>query len=151
HLRELLADANFDTQIAELGLGTRAANALDTANIITVEDLLTMPSRRLMRLRGVGTKTRREIFSAVRILRERLGTPGEGAAVPAEEIEPAPETVYANNLSIDLIAQRILRLNPRERATVHRILILFLGLDPELPDQWPSQADVARVVDVQRA
>ena len=41
-LRELLAAATYDTSIPELGLGTRATNALDRANILTVEDLLTV-------------------------------------------------------------------------------------------------------------
>ena len=62
-LRQALARATFDTLVPELGLGTRATNALDRANVITVEDLLTVPIRRLLRLRGVGNKTRREIAS----------------------------------------------------------------------------------------
>ena len=72
-LRELLANVTLDTQVHELGLGTRATNALDRANLLTVEDLLTVPMRRLSRFRGVGNKTRREIITAVRLLRERLG------------------------------------------------------------------------------
>ena len=72
-LRARLAGATFDTQIAELGLGARAINALDRANILTVEDLLTVPLRRLQRLRGVGNTTRREIAAAVKLLREQLG------------------------------------------------------------------------------
>ncbi|MBX6312634.1 MAG: protein kinase, partial [Isosphaeraceae bacterium] len=43
-LRRLLAHATFDTQIHELNLGTRATNALDRANLLTVEDLLTVPN-----------------------------------------------------------------------------------------------------------
>ena len=78
----LLAGATFDTQIHELGLGTRATNALDRANLLTVEDLLTVPMRRLLRLRGVGNKTRREIVTAVRLLRERLGSPAASGGTP---------------------------------------------------------------------
>ncbi|ETW94678.1 MAG: hypothetical protein ETSY1_33780, partial [Candidatus Entotheonella factor] len=74
-LRQLLSSATFDTQIPELGLGTRATNALDRANILMVEDLLTVPLRRLHRLRGVGNKTRREILIAVKLLRDQLGKP----------------------------------------------------------------------------
>jgi len=59
-LRRLLDEATFDSSIHEIGLGTRAINALDRANVLTVEDLLGMPMRRLLRLRGVGNKTRRE-------------------------------------------------------------------------------------------
>src|SRR5439155_19335335 len=74
-LRERLVGVTFDTQLAELGLGSRAINALDRANILIVEDLLTVPLRRLQRLRGVGNTTRREIATAVKLLREQLGNP----------------------------------------------------------------------------
>src|SRR5258707_15844792 len=53
-LRGLLAEATMDSPIHELGLGTRATNALDRNNILTVEDLLTTSMRRVLRLRGVG-------------------------------------------------------------------------------------------------
>ncbi len=56
---------HIETHVAELGLGTRATNALDRANILTVSDLLSVPANRLVQLRGVGNKTRREIASAV--------------------------------------------------------------------------------------
>ncbi len=70
-----LASATPATTIAELGLGTRATNALDRANVLTVADLLAAPMRRLLRLRGVGNKTRREIATAVRILRAGFARP----------------------------------------------------------------------------
>src|SRR4029078_551590 len=72
-LSELLADVDFDTRISELGLGTRVVDALDRANVLTVKDLLTVPLQRLLSMRGVSNKTRREIGVAVKILRERLG------------------------------------------------------------------------------
>jgi serine/threonine protein kinase len=72
-LRQRLQEAEFESSIHELGLGTRAANALDRANVLTVEDLLTVPMRRLLRLRGVGNRTRREIAASVKILRDHLG------------------------------------------------------------------------------
>ena len=101
-LRERLADADLDTHIAELDLGARAANALDRANILTVDDLLSTSMRRLLRLRGVGNKTRREISTAVKILRERLGNPSQGATLVDEETEDQGETVDIENLSVDL-------------------------------------------------
>ena len=160
-LRELLADATFDTQIVELGLGTRAANALDRANVLTVEDLLTVSLRRLRRLRGVGNKTRREIAMAVKILRERLGQPVEVGRISRS----VPETAFhldgpgdpsyedqtnVATLSVDLIAQRLTKPSSRERDTARRTLLALLGLDPQLDDLWPSQTDVAACVDVTR-
>jgi serine/threonine protein kinase len=151
-LRALLADATFDTQLPELGLGTRATNALDRANLLTVEDLLTVPMRRLLRLRGVGNKTRREIATAVQILRERLGSP-KPTDVPmgSAEAEPQSEQLDVGSLSVDLLAQRITRTSTRDGEAARRALQALLGLDPNLDDPWPSQADVAHCVEVTRA
>ena len=120
-LRELLAAATFDTSVAELGLGTRAANALDRANILTVEDLLTVSMRRLLRLRGVGNKTRREISVAVKILRERLGTPSRETAAATDQPETPAETTDVATLSVDLLADRVLKTgSPARVETVQR-------------------------------
>ncbi|MDH3599660.1 MAG: BREX system serine/threonine kinase PglW, partial [Candidatus Tectomicrobia bacterium] len=151
NLRELLAEATLDTPIAELGLGTRMLNALDRANILTVEDLLTVPVRRLRRLRGVGNKTRREIVLAVRMLRERLGAPVP-VDMPSDdaESESHADAVDAGNLSVDLLVQRLMRTGAREGEVAQRTRQLLLGLDAELTDMWPTQADIARCVDVTR-
>jgi len=149
-LRERLATATLDTSIAELGLGTRATNALDRANILTVEDLLTFSMRRLLRLRGVGNLTRREITPVVKILRERLGTPSSEAP-SSEQEEAEPEAGNIATISVDLLAGRIQRTGSREGETIQRAVSLLLGLDPEITAPWPSQAEVARVLDVTRA
>lgn len=159
-LRALLVDANFDTQIPELGLGTRAMNALDRANVLTVEDLLTVPLRRLLSMPGVGNKTRREIAMAVRILRERPGQPQrEDITTVREDVvtfevrdaEATLEPVDVGNLSVDLLVQRVIRPGFRDGDAARRALRALLGLDPELDDLWPSQSEVARVLDVTRA
>jgi serine/threonine protein kinase len=151
-LRERLAGATFDTQIAELGLGSRAINALDRANVLTVEDLLTVPLRRLQRLRGVGNITRREIATAVKLLREQLGSP-QHADVPTSMAEAAAPTdqLDVGSLSVDLLAQRIMRTGARDGEAAQRTLRALLGLEPALDHRWPSQADVARCIDVTRA
>ena len=156
-LRKLLAGANFNTQIPELGLGTRATNALDRTNVLTVEDLLIVPLGRLLSMRGVGNKTRREMSMAVRILRERLGQPqrGDVTTVEGDVVDRKPDQVSMGNLSVDLLAQRVTRAGSRagsrEGETAQRAVHTLLGLDPELNDPWPSQSDVARVLDVTRA
>lgn len=149
-IRRLLDSATFDTQIAELGLGTRATNALDRANILTVEDLLTVPMRRLLRLRGVGNRTRREIGAAVRILRERLGSPLQNELLDADESTVAEEPVEAGNLSVDQLIGRISRSGSREGDTARETLQALLGLDARLADTWPSQTDIAPIVNVTR-
>lgn len=150
-LRELLAEATFDTQIPELGLGTRAINALDRANVLTVEDLLTIPLKRLLAMPGVGNKTRREMALAVRILRERLGQPQQAEEFAVQEDATRYEHVEVGNLSVDLLAQRILRPGARDGDSARQALHALLGLDPSLHDSWPSQSDVARLCNVTRA
>ncbi|WP_164104217.1 BREX system serine/threonine kinase PglW [Candidatus Laterigemmans baculatus] len=149
-LRELLADATFDTQIPELGLGTRATNALDRANILTVEDLLTFPMRRILRLRGVGNKTRREISLAIRILRERLGRPEQAGGVPQVSDEEAKDE-DVDSLSVDLLIRRVTKASTRAGQAQQRVLEILLGLASDAQQAWATQSDVARCVEVTRA
>lgn len=149
-LRELLTPADFDTTIAELGLGSRAANALDRANILTVEDLLTVPMRRLLRLRGVGNKTRREIGAVVKILRELLGKPAKEQPLVPETSDSAAEEIDIESLGVDLLADRLLKVGSREKETFQQTVRLFLGLDPQQETDWPSQATVAEAVKLTR-
>jgi serine/threonine protein kinase len=142
--------ATFDTPIPELGLGTRATNVLDRANILTVEDLLGAPVQRLHRLRGVGSKTRREITMAVKLLRERLGIPTKQTVAAEEAAEPAPETLEAESMSVDLLADRIHRVGGREGETVTGTLHALLGLNSRLATPWPSQAEIAQLLNVTR-
>ena len=126
-LRELLSAATEDTSIAELGLGTRATNALDRANILTVEDLLTTTLRWLSRLPGVGNVTRREITAAAKILRTRLGTPMRETST-TDQPEPPPEMLDLAALSVDLLADRLQSIGARESETVHRTIQVLLNL-----------------------
>jgi hypothetical protein len=140
-LRQRLAGAGFDSSVHELGLGTRATNALDRANVLTVEDLLTAPMRRLLRLRGVGNRTRREITAAVKVLRARLGNPPEAGKAPAAaeaEEQPAGDL---SRMSVDLLAQRLTRTSPRDGDTARQTITALLGLEEALPEPWPTQAD----------
>ena len=156
-LERLLESATFETQIPELGLGTRATNALDRANILTVKDLLTVSMYSLNRMRGVGQKTRREISAAVHVLRERLGTPSgtdltELASLQVEEEKPDPESASddVSHMSVDLLAARLQRTKSREGETAEEALQALLGLHPQVEAIWPSQTEVAEVVDVTR-
>ena len=152
-LRERLAGVTPETQIAELELGTRASNVLDRENILTVEDLLSVPVRKLQRLRGVGNKTRREIATVVKILREDLDSPliAEESLAATHEPVSATEPIEYGSLSVDLLARRITSGGTRDGEPTRRALHALLGLDAELKDSWPSQSDVARHLDVSRA
>ena len=141
-----LQAATFDTPVTELGLGTRAINALDRVNVLSVRNLLAFPSRRLSRLRGVGNKTRREITAAVKTLRDRLGT-----TKPTTHLDQETETAVVEPAvaSVDVVVKRITRTNPRGRSdTEKRFVLAFLGLDPQFDNPWPARGDVAEYLDV---
>ncbi|MFN9248923.1 MAG: protein kinase domain-containing protein, partial [Planctomycetota bacterium] len=146
----LLAEATLETPIPELGLGTRATNVLDRANILTVDDLLSLPVHRLHRLRGVGSKTRREITTAVKILRERLGTPSKQQTTTEENTEQTQDALEAATFSIDQLAERIHRVGSREGETFSGTLHALLGFNSGISSTWPSQAEVAELLKVTR-
>jgi serine/threonine protein kinase len=148
----LLEAASFDTNVSELGLSVRATNALDRANILTVEELLTRPLHRLQNLRGVGHRTRREITSAVKLLREKLGSPRQEAILNAEiAAEAELKNFDAESLSVDLLVQHIIPRTTRKDDQSARTARALTGLDPALDLPWPSQSDVARQLDLTRA
>jgi serine/threonine protein kinase len=150
--QELLEEASFDTNISELGLSMRATNALDRANILTVEELLTRPLQRLQNLRGVGNRTRREITGAVKILRDKLGLPRQDAMVGADMAAEAQLNNFdVGSLSVDILVQHIIPRTTRKDDQSGRTARALTGLDPELDLLWPSQSDVARHVDLTRA
>ncbi len=163
-----LQQATPDTPIVELGLGTRACNALDRVNVLSVRDLLAFPPKRLHRMPGVGAKTRREITEVMKILRGRLGVPSQ---VPATVLK-GPETEAGEPepaiTSVDLLVQRILgqlsvvscqlsvaadhgpRTTDNGPRTKDRFLLAYLGLDPGLTELWPNQSEVALHLGVTR-
>jgi serine/threonine protein kinase len=149
----LLAAATIDTNIAELGLGPAAVDALDRINVVKVRDLLHVWGRRLARMRGVGNKTRKRILSAVKVLRERLGSAatGETIAVPTEDVYTYDSQIPRDQLSIDVLVQRILRVKAKSRnATETTALEALLGLDQRVDLIWPSQGDIAPLAGVTR-
>lgn len=147
----LLDTAQLDSHIAELGLSTRATNVLDRANILTVDELLRVPVGRLMRLRGVGNKTRTEIVQTVRLLRERLGH--QETAEPDRAAIDAPDAAPDQGpLSVDLIVERLLQALPKgQQKAAHDAVRVFLGLEEIGEPLWPTQTAVADHLQLTRA
>ena len=142
------------TQLVILGLSTRLLNTLDRLSLITIADLLGYPLRKILHLRGVGNKTRRELGELVRLLRDRLPDveldPAKAIEAATKDEEPAPEA-YA---SVDLIAKQVANIGRgKEGGAEQTILQAFLGWnrpDDEDPMEWPSQSDLAPRLDVTR-
>ncbi|AUX42290.1 protein kinase [Sorangium cellulosum] len=77
-----LADS---TPIQALPLSARALNALDRSGVITVRDVLGLPTNQLSAIRGVGRDTAREIVGLIKALHESRKAP------PPREPEFFPE------------------------------------------------------------
>src|SRR5207253_8282461 len=67
-----LEQADLKTPIAALGLSTRAINALERAEVLTVRNLLEFPISSIHVMRGVGNQTRQEIIRFISEVRERF-------------------------------------------------------------------------------
>ncbi len=136
-----LDQVDLKTPIAALGLSTRARNALERADILTVRDLLLIPIVDLHMMRGVGNQTRQEIIRYVTRLRERLpDLKGEAGA------RRAPEPLDENATpAIEQIAQRVtgLRLAKKQDESQIRDALLQAVRGEDANLLWPSQSDVA--------
>jgi serine/threonine protein kinase len=127
-------EAELKTPVVALGLSTRARNALERANVITVRDLLNFPIKEIHLMRGVGNQTRQEIIRCVAALKERLPDNEE----PVEEIIGTP--------TLETLRHRILGTKVAKKETDWNIRCSLLGLTSGVgssASQWPSQTDAA--------
>jgi serine/threonine protein kinase len=148
-----LATATANTQIVLLGLSTRAKNALDRLNVITVKDLLGLPLTQINRLPGVGNKTRREIASLVMDLRLRFPEAESPVAPRPITLDIDSEKPQPEVASVDLISDQLKTAGVSGPAET-RILHAFLGFDlvHKAGDiAWPSQMDAATKLNITRA
>ena len=151
---ELPEVVNPATQLVLLGLSTRLLNALDRLSLITVADLLGYPLRRIYKLPNVGNKTRRELGSLVKLLRERLPDVESDPAKAIEAVAKNEEAPLDACASVDLIARQVAVIGRgHDRSAEQDILQAFLGWnlpEGESPLEWPSQSDLAPLLKVTR-
>src|SRR5581483_5324331 len=97
-----LEQADLKTPIAALGLSTRARNALERAEVLTVRNLLEFPIGDIHMMRGVGNQTRQEIIRFISELRERFPTvePARPRTEPTTDEAAGPP-------SLEVLRQRI--------------------------------------------
>ena len=147
-----LATATVNTQVVLLGLSTRANNALDRLNVVTVLDLLKVPLTQINRLKGVGNKTRREIAGLVNDLRLRFPDVESVGARPVK-VDTEDEQKETQVASVDLIAEQLKTAGATGEAE-KRILHSFLGFDDVNQSgapAWPSQTETATQLGITRA
>ena len=144
-----IAEARPDTLLGALGLSARGMNATERMGVRTVGDLLRFPLIQVNRMRGVGSRTRRELTDLARRLAERfpeaarapkIATTGDSAEIPDE----------AARASVDELRRQLL---PAGRTAQSRrdtdLLAALLGLgDDGTAVTWPNQSDVARALGV---
>jgi serine/threonine protein kinase len=146
YLRAAVEQASLDTPLAQLGLSTRALNVLDRVNATTVQDLIRLPARQMYAMPGVGSKTRRDVAGAIRILAARF-PPEERLPRPASRTTTVPAAPDVT--SIDLLAGRLLPSAEKD-SIEQRAVRALLGLQEGWENPWPSQTDVSGAVSVAR-
>lgn len=146
-----LADATLDTRLSELGLSPRALNALERANLHGVRDLIHYPLAQIRRLRGVGSKTRRELAECMERLADRFPeAAAEPKKLPVEEAEAPAGADEAP--SIDVLAALLVPAGRTSEAKASaQAVASLLGLADDTLAGWPSQSEVARHLTVNPA
>lgn len=144
-----LDQVDLKTPIAALGLSTRARNALERANILTVRELLLVPIVNLHMMRGVGNQTRQEIIQFVAELRDRF--PDVEAVRPPSATTDNEQTGIP---ALELLEQRVLGTRSTKKEAEWRIRCALLGTsapESQAADLWPSQSEVADALSLTRA
>ncbi len=154
-LEVALRNVTGETQVAEIGLSTRAMNVLDRLDIITIRDLLRVPLNRIYKARGVGNKTRREIGDLVREIRNLLpDVEPQPADVPELDSTDKAEDDESQVLGVDLLVKSILGRKPAGKVqTAWNTVCMFLGINGSAGEAlpcWPSQVYVAGQFEVTR-
>jgi serine/threonine protein kinase len=153
--RTLALDAaKLETPVAALGLGARALDTLERMGVLTVSDLLETQPFLINRARGIGVDTRRELVGVRRELQRRLGRPAKGGAGSAGV--PAGTADAESTPDVQRVDQLVGQLVPREtarNASQVAALRALLGLEPDAgpPGRWPTQTEVATLLEVTRA
>lgn len=144
-----LDQATLGTPVSALGLSTRARNALERANVITVRDLLNFPIGDIHLMKGVGNQTRQEIIRFVGELREKF--PNVEASKPKD---PTDLDQSAGPPSLESLRHRIVCVrNPKNEAewNIRAGLLGVMAPQSQSATQWPSQTDVAEALSITRA
>ena len=144
-----IEEARLDTLLSALGLSARGLNALERMSVRTVQDLLRFPLIQVNRMRGVGSRTRKDLTNLGRRLAERF--PQAARTPKTEPVGNDAETpAEAARASVDELQRQLL---PAGRTAQSRrdtdLVAALLGLRDDGPvAPWPSQSDVARALDV---
>lgn len=156
--------ATAATSLVELGLSTRAINALDRIDIHTVKQFLSIKLHGWTKLPGVGFKTKTELrrahaelqfkFPEIKAKDASVGTPSStGTESPTGGGTAHTDHEESSGIkSIDYLARRFAGKRTARATTEERVIPMLLGLEPVgIETIWPSQTDVANAIERTRA
>ena len=126
-----VAEATLDSPLATLGLTNRALNALERVNVAVVRELLALPVAQISLMRGVGNKTRKELFELLKLLTAKFPRDQRDAAalVPTAPAPASSETPQA--LDSATLLRQLLPAKRNDRDTTRVVAIeQLLGLAP---------------------
>jgi serine/threonine protein kinase len=157
-----LEQATLNTPVSALGLSTRARNALERANVITVRDLLNFPIGDIHLMKGVGNQTRQEIIRFVVQLREKFpNVEPEDGKRKDEGGRRKEEDEQSELPSLEQMHARIVGLRNSKKETESNVRMALLQtadsafrFQPStfsLQPSWPSQTDVGEALGITRA
>ncbi len=131
-----LSKVSRDTAFTELPLEPKVRNALERLGLLTIGQLVDFSPVELVRLSGIGARTRREINHLAQRLREVLG----GGALVGEGREA----------SVDQLADELVPKPPADED--HRTAVAaFLGLADESASAWPTHRETSDLTGLERA
>lgn len=141
-----LDEAALDTLLSALDLSARGLGAVERMNVRTVDALLRFPLIQVNRMRGVGSRTRKELTDLVKRLAERFPEAARTPkTAPVEEAGDLPQS--AARASVDALRRELLPAGRTARTKRDaELLAALLGLGDEPSAPWPSQSDVARAL-----
>lgn len=144
-----LATATLDTPLVQLGVSTRAANALERLGCSTVRQLVPLSLGTVWGLPGVGHKTRREIATMASALKARFQD------VPPSAPEDDGGEQEGAAASLEVLAARLVPRKVSGGKGEEKILLAVLALGAESeavsPFEWPSQMAVSKRSGLTRA
>ena len=144
-----IEEARLDTLLSALDLSARGLSAVERIDVRTVDDLLRFPLIQVNRMRGVGSRTRRELTHLARRLAERFpGAARTPKTAPAGDHAELPDE--AAHASVDELRRQLLPAGRTEQSRRDTDLVAaLLGLRDDGPARtWPSPSDVARTLEV---
>lgn len=144
-----LEEAQPDTQIGLLPISPQALDTLGRLNINKVAELVQLPRNELVRMTGVGVKTRRELSEVIERLQQRLG------------VEPQPQVptiVDGQQLSLDQLFALVL---PKTNKASDPVRVAFLNeylgrMDSNAPRgthnvHWPTLMSLSAEIGIEPA